>query len=104
MFGLFGKRKGPAEAAIEVMDDTIFIAAEKWLHFCRTIPFKQDVPLADRIAAFAFPFMEGARQNVPALREAPDAFLMLIVAKGVEKSGTHARAEIEEALGVTLPD
>lgn len=109
MFG-FGKRKAKAEAhskadaTIAVMDDAIRLAAERWTYFCDTLPFRKDVALVDRITAFMFPFMEGARKSLPALRDAPDAVLLVIVAKGIERSRTHSRTQIEEALGLPLPD
>lgn len=103
MFGLFTKRKSKADAVIEIMDDVIAIAAQKWLTFCEQLPFKEDVPLVDRISAFGFPLMQGAREKVPALREAPDGVLLLIVAMGVDRSGTHTKALIEEALGISWP-
>jgi hypothetical protein len=103
MFG-FGKRKSKADAAIAVMDEAIGLAADKWRFFCEKMPFRDDVGLVDRIAAFNVPFSEGARKNFPALKDAPDAVLLLIVAKGVERSGTHTRSQIEQALGVLLLD
>jgi hypothetical protein len=102
MFGL-GKSKSKADAALGVMDSTVATAAEKWRLFCDKVSYRDNVGLADRIAAFSVPFGDGARQNIPALRTAPDGLLLLIVAMGVEKSGTHSRAEIESALGVKLP-
>ena len=103
MFG-FGKKKSKADATLSVLDDAIRFATDRWLYFCEKLPFKEDVGLAERIAAFSVPFNEGAKNNFPPLREAPDAVLFLIVAKGVEASGTHTRAQIEEALGFQLPD
>jgi hypothetical protein len=86
------------------MPKAIKVAAEKWIYFCESLRFREDVPLHDRITAFYVPFSDGARSNVAALRYAPDAVLLLIVAKGIERSGTHSRPEIERALGLTLPD
>ncbi|WP_298671317.1 hypothetical protein [uncultured Sphingomonas sp.] len=103
MFG-FGKKQSKADAAIAVMPQAIEAASEKWRFFCEKLVFKAEVPLADRIASFTVPFFQGARQNIPALKEAPDAVLLLIVAKGIERSGTHTKAQIEQALGTRLPD
>jgi hypothetical protein len=100
----FRRKSADTEKVIAVLDDTINIVAQKWRHFSTTLVFKEDVPLQERIAAFSFPMFEGIRKNVPELRKSPDAFLLIVVAKGIEKSGTHSRAEIEEALGAALPD
>jgi hypothetical protein len=103
MFG-FGKKKSKADATLSVLDDAIRFATDRWLYFCEKLPFKEDVGLATRIAAFSVPFDEGAKNKFPPLRDAPDAVLLLIIAKGVQASGTHTRDEIEQALGFELPD
>jgi len=63
---MFGTRKSKADAAIAVMDEAIRLADEKWQFFCQKLPFRDDVRLVDRIAAFNAPFSEGARKNFPA--------------------------------------
>ena len=103
VFG-FGKKKSKADAAIAAMPQAIERAAEKWAYFCETLVFKAEVPLVARIGSFLVPFEEDVRKNMPALRDAPGAVILLVVAKGIERSGTHSRAEIEEALGFPLPD
>lgn len=100
----FQRKKSAADDVIEQMDELIGIAQRKWDQFCGLLPFKDDVPLKGRIAAFMVPFSEGARKNLPALRKAPEAVIFLIAAKGIERSGTHSRTEIEEALGIQLPN
>jgi hypothetical protein len=86
------------------LDGATAFAADKWLYFTKTLPFKDDVSFLDRIICFLPPAFEGLRKNFPALRQAPEAVLLLIVAKGIEFSGTHSRAELEAALGVPMPD
>ena len=100
----FKKAKSRADEAIEVLPTLIENAAGKWRDFDEAFKFKDGVSLANRIWLFMTPFSEGVREHVPAMKDAPDGLLLLIVAKGVEQSGTHSRAEIEEALGVSLPD
>jgi hypothetical protein len=100
----FKKRKARADEAIEVLPALIDNAAGKWRDFYKTFKFKDDADLAKRIWLFMTPFSEGVRQHVPAMREAPDGLILLIVAKAVEQSGTHSRCEIEQALGMPLPD
>lgn len=82
----------------------IDIVADKWLYFSKPFAFKYDFVLRDRIAAFSFPMFEILRKNVLPLRKSPDAILLIVVAKGIEKSGMHTRVEIEGALGAPLPD
>lgn len=103
MFG-FGKRQSKADAAVAVLGDAIVLASERWQFVCDKVPYRADVELVDQISAFTVPFYEGARKTFPALRDAPDCLLLLVVAQGVERSGTHSRAEVEQALGVRLPD
>lgn len=88
-----------AERAKAVLGDAIAITAEKWLFFTQSMEFKHDVPLADRIGAFSVPMYEGLRKNIPLLKDAPEPLLLRIVAKGIEKSGTHSPTEIEQAIG-----
>ena len=100
----FRNRAKEAEDAIAVFDDAVAVATEKWLYFTGTFVFKEDVPLTQRIHLFSNPMFEGLRNNFPALAKAPPAVLLLIIAKGVQNSGTHTRAQIEQALGAPLPD
>ena len=67
------KRKTKADAALAVMDQAIAFTADKWSYFTKALPFKEDVPLKDRITAFLVPATEGLKNNFPALRSAPDA-------------------------------
>lgn len=103
MFG-FRKKQSKADAAIAVLPDAIQRAAERWTYYSETLVFKPEVTLRARIASFMIPFEEGVRKNMPALRDAPAAIILLVVAKGIERSGTHTRAQIEQALGFPLPD
>ena len=101
---MFRKKPSRADAAIAVMPEAIDFAADRWLYFCEQIIYKVDVPLMDRIAGFAVPAQQGIENNFPPLRNAPDGLLLMIIAMGVWKSGTHTREEIEAALGAQLPD
>jgi len=98
------KIKSQADAIIDVLEHSISFTSEKWLHFTASLPFRDDVELRERIRYFAMPVGEGLRNNFPALREANEAILLIIVAKGIERSGTHSRAELEAALGLPLPE
>ena len=97
------KKESAADKAIENLIPAIELASNQWLSFCQRMPFKEGVPLEDRVLAFLIPFTEGLRAKIPALKSSPDAFILLVVAKGVEASGTHSTAEIEQALKIRLP-
>lgn len=93
-----------ADDAIAIFPQAIDFVAGRWLYFCERIIYKAEVPLVDRIGGFAVPAEQGLENNFPPLRDAPKGILLMIIAMGVWKSGTHSRDEIEAALGVQLPD
>jgi hypothetical protein len=104
MFG-FGKRESKADAALAVMEDAIGLVTKRWRYMCETIPYKPDAPLADRIATFCIPMYEGLKNTFPTLKAAPEPFLLIVVVKGIERSGTHTAEELYGALGMPpLPD
>lgn len=102
---LFGKKtkKTKADEVIETMDNAIIFSAEKWKYYSEKLHFKDSVSLREKIFGFVPLATEGLKNNFSALQAAPDAVYMLIIAKGVELSGTHSKVEIESALGATLP-
>jgi hypothetical protein len=100
----FRKKATAADRVIEIYDDAIGLAAEKWLHFSKVLVFKDDVELREKIYMFSVPAFEGLMNNFPPLKEAPEGVLYLIVLKGIEKSGTYSRSQIETAIGIELPD
>lgn len=99
----FGKKASKADAVIEALPHAIQNAADKWKVFCE-LPFTQETLLVDRVAAFLVPFEEGLRKNVKAFKDAPAGIALIVVLKGIERSGTHSKNEIEEAFGLRLPD
>jgi len=99
----FGK-KSAADKAISVMDDAISASADRWKYFLNTLKFKEGVGLDEMIMMFAVPMTEGLRNNFPELKNSPDEALFLFIVKGVERSGTHSKKEIEQALGLELPE
>ena len=104
MFG-FRKRESKADAALAVMDQATALVTDRWRYLCDTIPYKAGVPLEDRIASFCIPMYEGLRKTFPTLRTAPEAFLLIVVVKGIERSGTHPADELYDAIGMPpLPD
>ena len=100
----FNSKKNRIDAVLAIMDTATEFASEKWLLFCETLKFGDGVSLTDRIAFFMVPAEQGLQNNFPALRKVPGGIIALIVAKGIQRSGTHTTSEIEQALGATLPD
>ena len=99
----FRKTPSQSDAVLAIIDEAIELAADRWKHFCRTLPVKSSVTLRERITVFAMPFEAGLREQFAALRTAPSGLCLLIIAKGVERSLTATREEIEAALDLKLP-
>ena len=85
------------------MPELVELVSEKWLSFSRALAFKEGTPLIDKITAFAIPAIDGLRKN-PEFRNVPESMLLLTVAFGIVKSGTHTKEEVESALGTKMPD
>lgn len=90
----------PIQTAI---DAGIGFAGEQWRLFCAASPLASNIHLRDRIAFFAGAFRPALAEKFPALASAPDQLVLLIIAKGIEESGTFSRAQIEKQLGIILP-
>lgn len=99
----FAKKPSAAEAATAIMDEAIALTAERWRAFSQSVAITTSAGLRHRIVAFAQPFEADLRARFPQLQAASDPVMLLIVAKGIQESGTFSRRQIEEALGITLP-
>lgn len=97
----FKPRRSSADLAVEWMPRAIDVAAQKWLEFVGQ-PFAEQMALGEKIFLFTTGLSKGLRQW-PAFKASPDVIFLLIAAKGVERSRTHLRIEIESALQVPLP-
>lgn len=97
----FRKKKSPADTAIEWMPRAIEVAAQKWIEF-NAQPFAQSMDLDQKLYLFSEGLKNGLKQW-KAFRDAPDPLMLLIAAKGAERSRTHLRMEIETALKFPLP-
>ncbi len=97
------RRSIEANRLDDVMDEAVAFCAEKWVGYCEVMRFGEDVPLNARIGGFLVSASDGLTRNFPPLRRVPDTVILLIVAHGVEASGTYSRAEIEAALKTKLP-
>jgi hypothetical protein len=99
----FSKREWPADRFLTLMPELIDRASEKWLYFCQTLKFKEGTPLVERITSFAIPAIDGMKR-IPELKDTPESMLLLVVALGIVRSGTHTKEEVENALGTELPE
>jgi hypothetical protein len=87
--------------AVEWMPRAIDVAAQKWIEF-EAQPFAASMKLDEKLYLFTQGLAAGLRQW-NAFKASPDAFILLIAAKGVERSRTYLRIEIETALNIPLP-
>jgi hypothetical protein len=97
------RKKTLADKVMEVSDPAINLVAERWLGFSQKLVFKSDVGLDEQIAMFSTPAFEGMRNTFPILRDSPDEVLFIWLLMGVERSGTHAKSEIEQAFNLQIP-
>ena len=99
MWPFRGKRRH-AECVMAVLPNAIEIAANRWVDSLNSSTSEEQIPLRERIIMFSVHMFEGLRTSLAALESAPESLLRLIVVKGIERSGTHTSAQIEEALGL----
>ena len=98
------RRKSQADKAIAHMSEVVRISSERWKYFLSTMPFKNQVGLAEQISIFSFPMISGIRKAFPELEKSPDEVIYLFILKGIESSGTHTGDELETALGFQIPE
>lgn len=87
-------------AAEQVKFDSNAIAASlgpKWKMFCE-LPFRTDVPLANRIEAFAAPAIAAMLENYPSTKSAPPGLPWLMIFTAVLTSKTHPVAQVNAAI------
>src|SRR3546814_4272997 len=89
----FNRRKSKADMAIEWMPRAIEVASQKWSEFERQ-PFAADWPLDEKIYQFSLALGKGLNQW-EAFKDSPNELMLLLAAKGVERSGTHLRRSEE---------
>lgn len=97
----FKKKQSDADLAIEWMPRAIDVAAQKWIEF-ESQPFAKEMDLEQKLFVFTEGFRKGLKQWV-AFKRSPDPLFLLIAAKGVERSGTHLRMELEAVLNFPIP-
>lgn len=92
------KKKSPADQVKADMDAIVTSLGPKWKMFCQTLPFKADVPLADRIEMFATPAIAGMMQHYPSTKSAPPGMLWMMIFTAILESKTHPAAEVNAAI------
>lgn len=97
----FTQKKSKADVAIEWMPRAIEVAAEKWIEFERQ-PFAQELDLEQKVFLFSEGLGRGLKQW-KAFSDAADPLFLLIAAKGIERSRTHLRLELEAVLKFAIP-
>ena len=97
----FKRGKSDADRAVEAMPRAINVAAKKWIEF-EDQPFAQQMDLGQKIALFT----EGIRKGFAqwsGFQNAPEGIFLLIAAKGIERSQTYLRLELEGVLDIPIP-
>ena len=97
----FSSKKSAADRAVAAMPRAIEVACQKWVEFYAQ-DFAKDMPLVDLVAFFVEGLEKGLRQWRD-FKTAPDAIFLLIAVKGIEKSRTHLRLQLESALNLEVP-
>ncbi|HUE78692.1 MAG TPA: hypothetical protein VMN38_03585 [Sphingomicrobium sp.] len=97
----FKRKKSEADMAIEWMPRAIGVAAHKWIEF-ESQPFAQEMDLEQKLFLFTEGLGTGLKQW-QAFKGGPDALFLLIAAKGIERSRTHLRLELEAVLKFAIP-
>jgi hypothetical protein len=96
-------RRKTIQTADEMLSAAIRATSGHWLAFSAGGSVPANLNLRDQIAYFARPLREELAKAFPQLAEADDQILLLVIAKGIEGSGTHSRGQIERQLGIVLP-
>lgn len=97
----FKKKRSDADIAIEWMPRAIEVAAQKWAEF-EAQPFAEAMDLEQKLSVFTEGLERGLKQWT-AFKRSPDALFLLIAAKGIERSRTYLRIELEAVLNFPIP-
>lgn len=96
---MFWKKKKTLTDQVKAHSDAIVASLNpKWKVFCQTMPFKVEVPLADRIEAFASPAIAGMLQHYSWTKAAPPGMLWMMVFTAILESKTHPVADVNAAI------
>ena len=97
----FGKKKTKADLAVEWLPRAIDAARLHWLEF-EAQTWTRSMPLTEKIPLFC-QGLEARLGQWKAYRNAPRGLIILIAAKGIERSRTHLRLEVEAVLNLQIP-
>jgi len=86
-----------------VIEEAAKLAAKQWTRFHFESGIPQNINLRDRLPYFSSSFAPLLSRRFPELRSAPPELILLIIAEGIELSGTISRKRIELQLGIVLP-
>jgi hypothetical protein len=99
---MFWRKRKPREE--EIADQlraeaakVVEVLKRKWVEFQTLVPFRADVPLADRIEAFVMPAREGILKHYPIMHVAPDGLIWEMIFVAVIESRTHPPEEVSKA-------
>src|SRR6478736_6153707 len=92
----------PAATLDRAMDEAVSFAAKEWITFRNTGRIPANIHLRDQVAFFAPDFVAKLARRFPSLRNAPNELILLLIAQGIEASGSLARRKIELSLGIIL--
>jgi hypothetical protein len=93
----------PSVSLDRAMEDSVAFAAAAWIVFRNSAGVPANIHLRDQVAFFAPEFVVKLARRFPALRSAPNDLILLIIAQGIEASGSISRRKIELQLGIILP-
>ncbi len=96
-------RPEKSRTADDLLSEAIRAASARWLAFREEAGLPANLSLRDQIAYFARPLRDELGRAFPRLAAADDQILLLVIANGIEGSGTHSRGQIERQLGIVLP-
>lgn len=92
------KKKALANQVKDQTDAIVADLASKWTVFCKTLHFKEGVPLSTRIEAFSMPAFHGIVQKYPIMKSAPPELLWMMILTAVQKAGTHSQDDINKSV------
>jgi hypothetical protein len=101
MFGFLKRKKSAPLTVIElqaIVASAEIDIREKWVRFTQMLHFKDDVPLSNRIEAFAPLARDFIRTRYPIILTGPAGVFWLIIFDAVRQSGTNSVDEINSAI------
>lgn len=95
-------RKLAARDPLPPEERAVLFCARKWNFFQDQHKFADDLPLADQVALFTSGMRETLPVEVPALPSLSKTDLARFVTQGILRSGLTRRADLEQALGLSM--